>query len=848
MLYGQTSPRTTSDQSKSLREALAPAITRPDAKSAINPDDFLELQIIAQQIAGDLDLEISIGIAGQGSFFSFEPLRITLDPAHILDDPEFAKFVAGHEGAHRRFSISPYELIQSHEEIEELYGQTGFHATMNTIEDCAVNDGMSREVPGMSRYTTGAYAKADKEGLHVMTPEIAAIIQRIGREPKFAQALAEMTRDWHNWRKEGGYVQSFESLGKDGRYGTNVDASVLKALRNTRRAVRKAVSSMPKVGEKDVAVLRKFAQERLQIVRDQIHPEIKRLLEEDINLEAMRQGLQSPKDGASETTMSKQLSKQASQEIEKATQEFISETAKEQAQEYQDLKQKLSQEQAKQKEIEQELGEFHKRSASDSSSQDQQENLGNSDNQDKSSTESNASKTTEDRAAATDDGSETKSSETGDSSESAAKAGAGRATASFEELQRALAASEIQEQALKQQLNKRFPTLDHNRNAHSSKAQITAELAAQLTEQLKRLRENPLPYDKLSRRTQHEIEHAFEALAEAEKERLRDLAQQQIEELEHEIASALRPKLEEEPIETAHQRRVNQELGEEQGELIQERLEELSRIQNQLERERNATLTPFDRTFEKVAREVQQATNRLQRVLIPRAFFHWRKDQHVGARINLGRALQSDADPRYLTKLFEQRLNPTQRTHAFEILIDTSSSMGGAKMQSTFEGSVFLAALCENLCVQFEILEFNDTAVIRKSWSDSVKDVIVRDTIAQASIAKHAGTQDAPAVKSAYKRLQAKDAMYKFIIVLTDAESGVSSELQQILKKIEKDGNSVVVHFGIGPGTADSCGLYRHSYGDLQPCDFFHKFCDVVEEIILNPEQFLSEQSAGCFK
>lgn len=707
----------------SLDSAGLPAGTSNN-EIVLDAETVLELQIIAQQIAGDLGLEIAIGEPGKGSFFSFTPPRITLDPIQVAQDPDLAKFIAGHEGAHRRFSPSPFDIMSCDAEVEELFSQPGFHATQNTIEDCAVNDGMSREVVGMQKYTTAYYAKAEKNGLQISTPEIEAITQRLGREPRFVKALSEMTRDWHLWRKEGGYEKPLVNLAREGRYAEDLEPSVLKCLLNTRRAVRMAISRMPKVGEWSDKKIKEIGRERFEIVRHKVYPEIQRLIEEDIKIEAIRNALnqEESKAGSKSKTnqekLSDQISDRAKNDIEKANQEFQKEREEQQ----------------------------------ESSKQSMQEGMG------------TASKD------------ETDNTEQGD-----------------------------------------------------------AKSCVKLDEQ-------SLAYDKLSQRTQRELEQAFDKLPKAEKEKLIEQAKELLEELEHEIVQALKPKLDPNPVETAHEKKRKEELSAKQQDLMQTRLENLAELQKELETERKASLKEFDRTYEDVACAVNEATNRLQRILIPEAFFKWCKDRQTGTRLNLSRALQSEADPRYLTKLFEQRLNPSRRTHAFEVLVDTSDSMRGEKIERTFDGAVFLAALCENLGVEFEIIEFNYDSTVQKRWNDSIRDSNVRDRIARVSNAKPAGTYDAPAVAKAYERLQEKEAMYKFIFVLTDAESNIGCELQSVLAAIDNAANVVVIHFGIGQGTADSSGYYKHSYGDLTPKVFFNKFCDVVEDIILNPDKYLQSQ------
>lgn len=754
-------------------------------------DTIVELTIIAQQIGSDFGLEVLVGESGQGSYFSFEPPKIVLDPLQIITDPDGAKFVAGHEGAHRRFSFSPYELFQTRSETDELFEQPGFHATMNTIEDCAVNDGMCRELPGMGDYTTRYYARADQQGLQISTPEIAAITLKLGREPLFARALAEITRDWHRWRKECGYTKEFNKLAREGRYLEGLPSAIVKALGSTRNFARVAISQMPALGERDRQTLKNLSQRRLETVKEKVYPDIKELIEQDIKIEALRGALNGDNNGAHGHDGGKagrsngkgSLSKNAQGEIEQAVDQFLREQANQHAQNLKQEADELAKEKQEAKQLEKTLNEQN-------------------------------------------DPSDKQSLNEGDSHR--------------QKLSRSKIRNDQRAKELKDKAKNYFESIEELENLPVD--QMAEEIFKKIKEASKKNGARPLPYEKLSKQTQQEIEEIFNKLTKAERQNLAKSARELIADFEDQLVKALRPKLEGDPIETAAERRARQALEAQLVESDRAHHKESSEIVQQLENERLASLGVFEKTYEQIAADVNDATNRLQRILIPRASLKWQRDQQTGSRLSLARALQSEVDPRYLGKLFERRLNPSRRTHAIEILVDTSDSMKGEKIDSTFKGVVFLSALCESLGIDFEVIEFNEKPSVRKRWHDSIKEQQVRDNLAQAARSKYARTVDADAFKKAHRNLQQKDSMYKFIFVLTDAESSVCEDLKRILSRIERDQRVVVVHFGLGHDTKDTKGYYRHSYGNLSPSQFFRKFCETVEEIILSPEKYFHSQ------
>ncbi|GIW67156.1 MAG: hypothetical protein KatS3mg096_024 [Candidatus Parcubacteria bacterium] len=117
-----------------------------ELKIEIPKEVWENLEIIAKRVGGDFRMKVKLGKPGRGSFFNPEDVSITFDPLHIKESPELAKFVAGHEGAHRAITPHPKEIGLSREQIQELYSQIGFGYLQNVIEDMAVNDWLRKKI------------------------------------------------------------------------------------------------------------------------------------------------------------------------------------------------------------------------------------------------------------------------------------------------------------------------------------------------------------------------------------------------------------------------------------------------------------------------------------------------------------------------------------------------------------------------------------------------------------------------------------------------------------------------------------------------------------------------------
>src|SRR3989344_9520801 len=250
--------------------------TRPpdeDKDTHLLEEELRLLEIIAQRVGGDFNMKIKIGKPGGGSFFNPEECSITFDPIQVKDNPSFARFVAGHEGAHRAISPGPDKIGLSKTDTKELYSQVGFGYLQNVIEDPAVNDWMTGRFPGLSADEDTAYDEQfAQENAALITPEVQQIIQQLGYTPKFAQFGSEIIRDWHQ-----------------GRFSKTLDTDVKAALDKTIEASRESRTTIPDPLSRDRSEIIATAQTRFKINTGKVWPEMKKLVEMDLHTEDLRQ-------------------------------------------------------------------------------------------------------------------------------------------------------------------------------------------------------------------------------------------------------------------------------------------------------------------------------------------------------------------------------------------------------------------------------------------------------------------------------------------------------------------------------------------------------------------------------
>jgi hypothetical protein len=274
--HPHTTPESHTLRADSSKGELPPELRERIARAFGIPEERLErLRMIAQVVGGDFGMAVALGMPGQGSFFSPEENRIAFDPLHLADPEreQEAEFVAAHEGGHRAITRGPETIGLKPEKVRELYGHLGFAFGANACEDPADNNWWARKYEGLGETVAGTYDPMFAEDAAILgTPEIHQMIQQRGVTPRFAHFGSEVIRLWHT-----------------GEYSTTgLPDDVMDALERVRDAVREYVADIPSDHPREAEVIER-ARSRFRTFHDRIWPEMRRLVEEDLKDERVRQ-------------------------------------------------------------------------------------------------------------------------------------------------------------------------------------------------------------------------------------------------------------------------------------------------------------------------------------------------------------------------------------------------------------------------------------------------------------------------------------------------------------------------------------------------------------------------------
>jgi len=769
-------------------EEERPLKEKPE-KIEISEKDWQVLKIISQRVGGDFRMEVKLGKPGGGSFFNPEDGSITFDPLQIKENPEEAKFVAGHEGSHRAITPHPKELGLSPEKIRELYSQIGFGYLQNVIEDPAVNDWMKKRFPGLREYVKKTYDEQfKKENTVLSRPDVQRIAEQLGYWPRFAQYGSEVIRDWHQ-----------------GRFSQKLDPAVEKALKRTIADARKSISTIPNPEKSERKEIIQTAQERFKINTEYIWPEVKKLVEMDLHTEEQRQMLEDFRQKQKEL-------EQKRKEMEEAQKEGNTQKQEELQKEIEGLEKELDPFNGLPEDVKKELQE-----QIDKAIQEAAEKL-NKEIGEKQKQAQEAKQRQEQLDEEIKDLEEKAKSAQGKEKEELEK--------QIQEKKAERLEQEIKQKQIEKDLKNIQDTLDNIQSGE----------------------EMPYPEDKLSEKTKQELEKLFNKLPRQKRKELKDRAQKQLEDFEDEINKDLEGKLNEDKPES-HKERREREAKEREAEKEKERAEkEKKEIEQKLEKLRREKMTEYDKAYEEVADIINPLYVRLKKFFLPERHPKWRKGFPTGSRLDLEKAMQAEADPRYLEKIWERKTIPHKFDYRFSILVDLSGSMKGKKIEETFKGVVVLAEVLEKLGIQYEILGFSDTSELFKEWEEKLNKES-RDKLAKMKNWGGQDTNTAEATQKAYQELLKNLGKNNFLITLTDGQPNNAEALKDELKKIVKEKKVKLVGIGLGPDTEFVKDFYRASFSlDKMKVseeerrqgkkDFAEAFADLLEDMIRHPENY----------
>lgn len=705
----------------------------------IPQEQWQALEMIAQRVGGDYGMQIKLGKPGEGSFFDPSDKSITLDPVHVRRNFSFAKFVSAHEGSHRAITIGPAELGVPDVIIEELYSHVGFAYLHNIIEDPAVNDWARKRHPGLDRDVKSAYDEQfQNENAVLSTPEVQRLAAQLGYWPRFCQYGSEIIRDWHQ-----------------GRYSHTLDPAVQKALTRTIADARTGISTIPSPENRDRQEIHAAAQERFRIAAEALWPEMKKLVEQDLHTEELRQ-------------MVNDL-------------QSIPEKIQQKKQKQQDARDKgdATDEQAHSRDIE-DLKQFGKafdnlpddvkvnlRQAIEHAIKDRSTHLDqdlNKAKEDKNNARQHLKKINQEKRRL----------------EQEIKKAQGEARQSLKDQHKKVA----EEQAFQQ-----GSTREASRDEANEKQRIK--------ESQTQGRDAPLPVDAISKEAREALEKLFANLPKEKRGEYRKQAEQQLGEFEDELNKALQGKLNQD-IPPSHRDTAQQEQHKRAAAQTSERMHiDQARMLNALAQEREAQASRYEKKRGPLSGQIDDLYFRLRRILKPEEYGQSEEGYPSGTGFVLVRAMQAGKDIKQKRAMWTRDTAPGIRDDRYVTLVDLSGSQKGKKIEEVVNGIIIETEAFDRiengnsatLTVRHAIMGFHSKYFEYKGMDErltkDIEDKII--TILDRPSDKDAFTNTFEGTKRAYEHLKENlGRTSNFLLTFSDGEP--NHDAREPLKKFLTEG------------------------------------------------------------
>lgn len=276
------------------------------------------LASLAYFIGKDFEIPVELNQPGGGWHWNFKDNKIGIDPKDLLEKPlDYLRYLICHEGSHRRISRTDFIPL-------ETWQQPGFSYMMNAIEDPRVDNFVAENYPKFKEFSQ-TFHDVEIENLENKYKEEAK--EKLGHQPRFIQAGFEYLRLWYK-----------ETQGQTGEISKALPKEVQQVVQKTIASARDSWWRYPLKGEADSNddLIKNYAKVSYEINLDEVWPEFKKLVDEDMKDQNMQESLkdmqskeqQEGKGQGVPQQLKDQLTPQQQKELEEAIDKAIEEAKK----------------------------------------------------------------------------------------------------------------------------------------------------------------------------------------------------------------------------------------------------------------------------------------------------------------------------------------------------------------------------------------------------------------------------------------------------------------------------------------------------------------------------------------
>ena len=231
------------------------------------------LSSLAYFIGKDFEIPVELNEPGGGWHWNFKDNKIGIDPKDLVEKPlDYLRYLICHEGSHRRISRTDFIPL-------ETWQQPGFSYMMNAIEDPRVDNFVAENYPKFKEFS-GAFHDVEIEKLESKYKDEAK--EKLGHQPRFIKAGLEYLRLWYK-----------ETQKQTGEISKGLPEEVQQVVQKTITSAKDSWWRYPLKGEADSNddLIKNYAKVSYEINLDEVWPEFKKLVDEDMKDQKMQESL-----------------------------------------------------------------------------------------------------------------------------------------------------------------------------------------------------------------------------------------------------------------------------------------------------------------------------------------------------------------------------------------------------------------------------------------------------------------------------------------------------------------------------------------------------------------------------
>jgi len=251
------------------------------------------------------------------------------------------------------------------------------------------------------------------------------------------------------------------------------------------------------------------------------------------------------------------------------------------------------------------------------------------------------------------------------------------------------------------------------------------------------------------------------------------------------------------------------------------------------------SLNPYDQVLFKFPSEITKLTTEIGNVLHKNINPEIRYGFDSGNYISMERAMQMEANPAAYD-VFGRETTPQGYDFEFLFFIDLSGSMGGNKIVNAFIGLSMVIEALERNSIKNSVIGFNEGQLVIKDFDDLLS-VSMRERMSTLLGMPSGGTDDADALEFGYETFKQRPGTVKYMVLLTDGDTGQPTALSKLLAKIASEAvMPLPIALGFGPDTLNLGDHYPISLPGLTPDKFVKSFPPLIQDLMENPQNYLS--------